>query len=478
MKSTVEHLSATRVRITVEVPFEELKPDFDAVYSQLAQQVRVPGFRPGKAPAKLIESRVGRGSVIDQVLQNAIPGRYSEAVSSNGVNAIGQPELEVTDIDDGNQVEFTAEVDVRPEIDLPDFSEIAVEVDPVSVTDEAIDEEVDSLRARFGTLTGVDRPVRNGDFVSIDLSASIDGEPVDEATAEGLSHEVGSGQLIDGLDEALVGVEAEGSTEFTTTLLAGERAGEQALVKTTVHSVKERELPEVDDEFAQLASEYDTMAELRESTREQVEQTQRSNQAGEIRDKVLENLLGTVEFEVPDGVVQSEADNQIHEVVQGLDHDDEQLDRMLEAQGSSREQFESEARESAEKSVKAQLLLDSVAEAEEIEVSQEELTERLLFEARRGNIQPDQLAKQLQDAGRVGMLYAEVRRSKALADIVRKVSATDTDGSEIDVADLLGMKQEESDDSGDADGSGDAQGAVTEAEGAEDTGEQDASSQE
>lgn len=451
MKSTVEQLSPTRVRINVEVPFEELKPDFDAVYAQLAQQVRVPGFRPGKAPAKLIETRVGRGAVIEQVLQNAIPGRYTEAVTSNDIKALGQPDIEVTNIDDGDHVEFTVEVDVRPDITLPDFSGVEVTVDPIKVDDAAVDEQLDALRARFGTLTGVDRPVENGDFVSIDLAASIGGEPVPEATAEGLSHEVGSGELIEGLDEALVGVEAGGTAEFTTKLLAGEHAGEDAQIVATVNSVKERELPEPDDEFAQLASEFDTIDELRGSLVERVEQSERSNQAGAIRDKVLDELLETVDFELPEAIVQAETDNQIHEVVHSLDHDEEQLNRLLEAQGSSREKFEADAKESSTKAVKAQLLLDTVADAEEVEVSQEELTERLLFEARRGNIAPDELAKQIQDAGRLGVLYAEVRRSKALANIVQKAKANDTDGNVIGVADLLGLNN--ADDAGEpADG--------------------------
>ncbi|WP_024793325.1 trigger factor [Tomitella biformata] len=446
MKSTVEQLSPTRVRINVEVPFAELKPDFDAVYAQLAQQVRIPGFRPGKAPAKLIESRVGRGSVIEQVLQNVVPTRYSEAVANDDIKALGQPDIEVTKIEDGDHIAFTAEVDVRPEITLPDFAEIDVTVDSVSVTDEAVDEQLEALRARFGTLVGVERGIVDGDFVSIDLAATIDGEAVPEATADGLSHEVGSGQLIEGLDEVLLGVEAGGTTEFTTKLVAGERAGEDAVVAVTVNSVKNRELPEADDEFAQLASEFDTLDELREDLKARVGQSKRSEQAGELRDKVLDHLLETVEFEVPEGIVQAETDNQIHEVVHSLDHNDAELDRLLEAQGSSREQFETEAKESATKAIKAQLLLDTFADEKEITVGQDELTERLLFEARRGNIAPDQLAQQLQTSGRLGVLYAEVRRSKALAEIVQLVKATDTDGTAIDISDLLGLNPAKSED--------------------------------
>ena len=209
MKSTVEQLSPTRVRINVEVPFEELKPDFDRAYKALAQQIRLPGFRPGKAPAKLLEARVGRGAVLEQVVNDALPSRYSEAVTNEKVKVIGQPEIEITKIEDGTELTFTAEVDVRPEIDLPDYSTISVVVDPLEIKDEAVDEQLQSLRQRFGTLTGVDRPVQSGDFVSIDLSATVDGENVEEATASGLSHEVGSGQLIEGLDDAIIGVSAD-----------------------------------------------------------------------------------------------------------------------------------------------------------------------------------------------------------------------------------------------------------------------------
>ena len=454
MKSTVEQLSPTRVRINVEVPFAELKPDFDAVYAQFAQQVRIPGFRPGKAPSRLIDARVGRGAVIEQVLQNIVPGRYSEAVQEHDVTALGQPDIEVTSIEDGEKVEFTAEVDIRPEIDLPDFSAIAVEVDPLEVDEAAVDEQLDLLRARFGTLTGVDRGVEDGDFVSLDLNATVDGEPVPDATAEGLSHEVGSGQLIEGLDEAILGVEAGGSAEFTTKLVAGEHAGKEAVVTATVGSVKERELPEADDEFAQLASPFDTIAELREDLADKVRQSARSTQAAAVRDKVIDQLVETVEFDVPESVVEAETEAQIHEVVHSLNHDEAAYERLLEAQGTTREEFEAEAKETATRSVRAQLLLDAFADAEEISVDQQELTERLIFEAQRGNIDPQELAQQLQNQNRIGMLYAEVRRSKALAEIVQQVSATDTAGEKIDVADLLGLNQDE-DESEDAEAAAD-----------------------
>ena len=202
MKSTVEKLSPTRVRINVEVPFTELQPDFDRAYKELAKNVRLPGFRPGKAPAKLLEARIGKEAMLDQVVGDAVPGRYTEAVTSSDVRPLGQPEIEITNKEYGQDLTFTAEVDIRPEIELPDLEELKITVDPIEVTDEEVDTELQNLRARFGTLKGVERAAENGDFVSIDLSATVDGEEVPEAKTEGLSHEIGSGQLIEGLDEA------------------------------------------------------------------------------------------------------------------------------------------------------------------------------------------------------------------------------------------------------------------------------------
>src|ERR1700682_4334981 len=308
VKSTVEQLSPTRVRINVEVPFTELQPDFDRAYKQLAQQVRLPGFRPGKAPAKLLEARIGRGAVLEQVVNDALPSRYSEAVTSSDVRPLGQPEIEITKIEDGEELVFTAEVDVRPEITLPDLDALTISVDPIEVSDDYVDAELQSLRARFGTLTGVERPPAGGSFVSIDLSATVDGEAVPEAATEGLSHEVGSGQLIEGLDEAIVGLAAGESRVFTTTLAAGDHAGQGAHVTVTVSSVKERELPEPDDGFAKLASEFDTFDELKASLADQVRRVKRVQQAEQIRDKALEALLEQVEVPLPEAVVQAQVD--------------------------------------------------------------------------------------------------------------------------------------------------------------------------
>ncbi|MFV9430959.1 MULTISPECIES: trigger factor [Rhodococcus] len=458
MKSTVEQLSPTRVRINVEVPFEELQPDFDRAFKALAGQVRIPGFRPGKAPRKILEARVGRGAVLDQVINEAIQSRYSEAVTANDVKVISQPEIDVTKLEDNVELAFTAEVDVRPEITLPDFSEIAVTVDPVEITDEDIAEQMLSLRQRFGTLTGVERPVQDGDFVSIDLSATVDGNEVPEAATEGLSHEVGSGQLIDGLDEAIIGLSAGESKEFTSTLVAGEYAGKEAVVTVKVNTVKQRELPEADDEFAQLASEFDTIGELEADLRERVQRVKQVEQAGQIRDKVLEVLLETVEIPVPEAAVQAEVDSALHDAIHELDHDETKLNELLEAQGTSREEFDKEARESAERSVKTQLLLDAIAEAENTTVEQQELTERIFFQAQRYGIPPEQFIQQISQANQLGAVFADVRRGKALGTVVDRANVTDTTGATVDTAELFGTKKDD-----------DAEGENAEAETTEDS---------
>ncbi|ODQ95793.1 trigger factor [Mycolicibacterium holsaticum] len=443
MKSTVEKLSPTRVRINVEVPFTELEPEFDRAFQQLAKQVRLPGFRPGKAPRKLLEARVGREAMLDQVVSDAVPGRYSEAVTTTQVNPIGQPEIEITKKEYGEDLVFTAEVDVRPDIELPDLESLKISVDPVEVTDEEVDAELQSLRARFGTLSGVDRAAQDGDFVSIDLSGSIDGEELPEAATEGLSHEVGSGQLIDGLDEAIVGLKEGESRVFTTKLAAGEHAGKEAQVTVTVKSVKERELPEPDDDFAQLASEFDTIDELRNSLREQVQRTKRVQQAEQIRDKTLETLLEQVEVPLPENVVQAQVDDTLHSAIHSLEHDEARFAELLESQGSSREEFDADARSNAEKAIKTQLLVDAIADKLEVQVGQNDITERLVLMSQQYGMEPQQLLQALQQNNQLPAMFADVRRGLAVAAVVRGATVTDSDGNEIDTTEFFGRPDEQ-----------------------------------
>jgi trigger factor len=441
VKSTVEQLSPTRVRINVEVPFTELEPDFDRAFAQLAKQVRLPGFRPGKAPRKLLEARIGRGAVLEQVVNDALPSRYSEAVTTSEVKPLGQPEIEITKLEDGEELVFTAEVDIRPEVNIPDLEALKIEVDPIEVSDEDVDAELQNLRARFGTLTGVDRPVENGDFVSIDLSASVDGEDVPEAKTEGLSHEVGSGQLIDGLDDALVGLKEGDTKVFTTTLAAGEHAGDEAQVTVTVKSVKERELPEPDDEFAQLASEFDTIDELKASLKEQVERVKRVQQAEQIRDKALETLLDEIDIPLPEKIVQAQIDDTVHNAIHSLDHDEDAFAKALEAQGSSREEFDKDNKENSERAVKTQLVMDAVADKLNVQVGQNDLTERLVLMSRQYGLEPQQLLQYLQENNQLPVMFADVRRGLAVAAVVHGATVTDTNGNVIDTTEFFGPPQ-------------------------------------
>ena len=455
MKSTVEKLSPTRVRINVEVPFAELKPDFDRAYKQLAKQVRLPGFRPGKAPAKLLEARVGRSALLDQVVNDALPARYSEAVTTTELRPLGQPDIEVTRISDGEELVFTAEVDVRPDIDLPELSSLKISVEAVEIAEDEVEAELEALRARFGTLKGVERPARTGDFVSIDLAAVVNGEDIPDGSAEGLSHEIGSGQLIEGLDEAIVGLSDGESATFTTTLVAGDHAGEEAEVTVTVKSVKERELPDADDDFAQLASEFDTLAELRENLTEQVSRVKRVHQAEQIRDNTLETLLELVEVPLPEAIVQAQVDSAVHNAIHPLDHDEDKFAESLQAQGSSREQFDTENREAAEKAVKTQLLMDAIAEELDIQVGQNDLTERLVLMSRQYGLEPQQLLQLLQQQNQLPGVFADVRRGLAVAAVVEAATVTDTDGKEIDTAEFFGSPAGESDESDEQSADGD-----------------------
>ncbi|HEY3606272.1 MAG TPA: trigger factor [Pseudonocardiaceae bacterium] len=440
MKSTVEQLSPTRVRITVEVPFDELKPSFDRAYRKLAKQVKIPGFRPGKAPARVLESRLGRGVVLDEVVNEAIPAKYMEAVNGGEVRTLGRPDIEVTKIEDGETLAFSAEVDVRPDFTLPAFGELTVSVDDVELDEAEVDTQLDELRARFGTLTGVQRPVQSGDFVVIDLSATVDGEPVEDASTTGLSYEVGSDQLVDGIDDALLGAESGETKAFTTKLLAGEHSGADAEVSVTVQSIKERELPAADDDFAQLASEFDTLDELRADLRERLGRVKKMQQAVQARDKVLEALLSLTEVPLPESVVDSEIEVRKHDAVHAFEHDDARFAEWLADQDKTAEQFDAEIRESAEKAVKTQLVLDGIADAENVNVNDAELTERIIYQAQRFGVSPDEYVQRAQQSGQLGAIFADVRRGKALASVVRQAVVTDAAGTAVDMDELFGTQ--------------------------------------
>jgi trigger factor len=449
VKSTVERLSPTRVRINVEVPFDELKPDFDRAYKKIAQQVRVPGFRPGKVPARIIEARLGRGVVLEEVVNGAVPTKYTEAITSaEELTPIGRPDIEVTEIADGDKLAFTAEVDVRPQITLPELDSLAVSVDDIEISDADVDEALDNLRARFGTLTGVERPAAKDDFVLIDLSAAVDGQPVEEASTTGFSYQVGQGGLIDGIDEAIEGLSADEEATFTSKLVAGEFADRDAEITVKVTAVKERQLPGADDEFAQLASEFDTLEELTADLRKRLGRVRRMEQVTQARDKVLDALVDAAEVPLPESVVQAEVDSVLHDAVHGFDHDEERFAEALQSQGRTREEFDTETRENAEKSVRTRLVLDTLADDQKVQVDDQELTERIVYQAQQYQMPPEEFVQRIQQAGQLGAVYADVRRSKALIAAVRAATVTDESGADVDMSDLLGDDEPETVESG------------------------------
>ncbi|WP_375501746.1 trigger factor [uncultured Jatrophihabitans sp.] len=440
MKSTVENLSPTRVRLAVEVPFDDLKPSLDKAYKALSQQIRVPGFRPGKVPNRIIDQRVGRGAVLQEAVNEALPGIYGEAAREHELNVLGQPEITdiagAEDLVDGGTFHFTAEVDVRPEITLPDLDGVTVAVDDAEVTDSQVDEQLDELRERFGTLTGVERPTETGDYVSLDLSTAVDGAEIAEGSTKGLSYVVGSGDLVDGLDDAIIGKSAGESVSFTTSLLHGEHAGQTGEVTATVKSVKVKELPELDDEFAQLASEFDTVAELRDDLRERLGRVRVLEQGAQARDKLLEKLIAEIEFSLPESAVTAEIEFRQHDIVHSLNHDDTLLEKYLEAQGKTREEWDAEIREGAEQSVRAQFILDAIADAQEVQIGDSELTEYIVRQAQNYQMPPQEFANQIVQGGNLPMLVADIRRNKALASVLEQANVTDASGNTVDLAAL------------------------------------------
>ncbi len=416
MKSAVETLNPTRVKLTVEVPYEELQPSLDAAYKTIGAQIQVPGFRKGKVPARIIDQRVGRGAVLQEAVNEALPKFYGQAIDENSVRPLGQPDVDVTEVpaEVGQDLKFTVEVDVRPEITLPDYSSISVEVDPVAATDEDIDERMTTLRQRFGTLKGVDRAAAEGDFVSIDLKATIGDEEIDAVT--GVSYEVGSKNMIEGIDDALVGMNAGETKDFSAPLAGGDHQGESAQCVVTVASVKERELPELDDDFAQLASEFDTLDALRADLTRQAEQAKRFEQGVQARDKVLDSLLEAVDVPVPDSIVEAE----VHSHLEG--------ESRLED-----DEHRAEVTESTRKALRAQLLLDAIVEKEEITVEQPELIEYIVMSAQQYGMDPNQFAQAIDGQGQVPAMVAEVGRRKALAHVLEHARVTDTDGNVVDL---------------------------------------------
>ncbi|AJC58364.1 trigger factor [Streptomyces sp. 769] len=436
MKSAVETLNPTRVRLTVEVPFEELKDSLDAAYKKINQQVTVKGFRKGKIPARVIDQRFGRGAVLEEAVNDALPKFYTNAVNEAELNVLGQPEVDITELKDNELLAFTAEVDIRPELEIPDYSGIEVEVDAVEVSDEDIEKSVEQLRERFASTSPVERAAQDGDVVTVDLEAKVDGEVLADGIANGVSYTIGSGELLDGIDEAVKGLEAGGSATFTSELKGGSAQGKEAEVKVDVTEVKARELPELDDDFAQLASEFDTLDELKADSRKRLERMKKFDQATQAQEKVLEALLGLIEVPIPEKLLEDEIRTRKHNLEHhqlgqmGLD-----LAKYLEIQGKTEEEFDAETKEQAEKGIKTQFVLDELVNKEKLNVSQEELTEHLMRRAQSSGMSPDQFAQAVVEGGQVPMLVGEVARGKALAVVVEAATVKDTNGEVVDLED-------------------------------------------
>jgi len=415
VKSSVEVLSPTRVRLDVEVAYAELESHVANAYKKVAAQVNIPGFRKGKIPASMIDQRVGRGTVIDEAINSALPLFYGQAAREHNVAVIGRPEVDVKEFVDNDKLVFTVEVDVRPEVVLPDFSKITIEVDDVVVADADVDEQIESLRTRFGTLTTVEREVKNGDFTTLDMTAFIDGKEVDGGQANDISYEVGSDKMIDGLDEKLIGMKA-GDVKTFETQLVGQQEGEKGEVTVTVKAVKERELPPVDDAFAKLASEFDTLAELKTDFVARLERVKKMEQGAQARDRLVEKLLAENEIPVPDNLVELEVN----------DH--------LEGEGRLEDaEHRAEVDGQVRSSLKSDFLLDAIVSAEEVQITEIELTEYLVRTSQRYGMAPQQFAEELQKAGQIQQLVAEVTRAKALASVLGRITVKDASGNLIDL---------------------------------------------
>ncbi|GAB3602010.1 trigger factor [Microbacterium aureliae] len=426
--STVEKLSPTRVKLHITVSPEELKPSITHAYEHIAQDVQIPGFRKGKVPAPIIDQRIGRVAVLEHAVSEGLDGFYREAVTANELRVLGRPAAEVTEWpnekDFSGDLEVEVEVDVRPEFDLPAFEGTTIEVDAVEVDQAAIDEELDRLRSRFGTLVTVDRPAAKGDFVELDLVATIDGAEIDRA--EGVSYEVGSGELLEGIDEAIDSLTAGEDTTFRSKLVGGDHAGEEAEVSVTVKAVKERELPEADDDFAQIASEFDTIAELRDSLAERVSQQSVFTQGSAARDKLIETLLEKVEIPVPQQII----DDEVHNHLEGEGRLEDDVHR-------------AEVAEASEKQFKTQMLLDAIAESVKVQVSQEELTQYLVQSAAQYGMAPQDFVNALQEGNQLPAMVGEVARNKALAVALGKVTVVDTNGKAVDLTGFVAVEDED-----------------------------------
>lgn len=440
MPSTVEQLTPTRVKLTIEMPFTELQPAIDKAYADIAQQVKLPGFRKGHVPHAVIDQRFGRGMVLQEAINDALPNAYGAAVNEHDLRPLGQPDIDVTKLEDNDVVEFTAEVDVRPAFDLPEFSSVSVTVPSVSASDDDVNERIGMLRERFAVNTDVDRAAAEGDLITVDLEGRQNGEILDDATATGIAHKVGSEGMIDGFDDAVKGLKVGESATFTSKLLGGAHKDQDADITVTVTKVQEQELPEVDDEFAQMVSQFDTVDEMKADLKASLEQMSRLDQAAAARDKVLEEVINKVDFELPQAVVDSELEARKEQVNQQLSRAgltvDDYLEQSDDETAETPEEFWAEIDKGAINALRAQIILDKLADEHELQPTQEELTQLIFRKAQENGTTPDQEAQHMVDHNHLPEWIQEIRRSKALSEIVNAATIVDEDGNSVDLSRL------------------------------------------
>lgn len=432
MTGTVERIKPTRVKISFDVTPEQFKPSIDHAYEHIAQEVSIPGFRPGaKVPAKVLEARVGKPAILGHAINEAIDDFYRQALEAHKLRPLAQPQADIKSTPDENtwtgNLVFEVEVEVRPEFKIPTYKGLKVTVDEVKVAPIEIDEALDDLRTRFGSLKTVERAAKSGDFTTIDLVAAIDGKQID--AAQNISYQIGTGKLLDGIDEALETLTAGETTTFKSKLAGGEQAGAEAEITVTLTAVKERELPAADDAFAQLASEFDTLKELKESLEKQIAESKVYNQSLQARDAALDDLIAAAKIPVSDELVEAE------------------VNRHLEGEGRLEDaDHRKEVTADSTKGFQSQMLLDAIAEAEEVKVNEQELLQYLFVTAQQYQMDANEFIKIVDQQGQIPAYVAEVARRKALSVVLESAEVKDKKGNAVDISAFLGTGLEAADD--------------------------------
>lgn len=421
MKTVVERLTPTRVKLTIEVNPVDFKPSLDHAYEHIAETVNIPGFRKGKIPAAILDQRVGRGAILAHAINDGLDSIYRKAIEQEKLRPLGQPSADVKSTPDektfAGDLVVEIEVEVRPEIKLPEFKGLKVTVDTIKVEKTEVEAELDRLRSRFGTLVTVERPAKKGDFTSIDLIASVDGTQIDQA--QNISYEIGSDSLLDGIDDALDTLTAGETTTFKSKLVGGDKAGQEAEITVTLNAVKERELPALDDAWAQMASEFDTVAELRTSLEEQIKRSKSYTQGLQARELLTEQLLTLVDVPVSEELVNAD------------------VERHLESEGkASDDPHREEVIVESTKSFQVQMLLDAIAEAEQVKVNENELLQYLIQASQSYGMEPNEFVKVVDEQGQIPSFVAEVARRKALSVVLEAASVVDSDGKKVDLAEF------------------------------------------